>query len=306
MTQVWGGPDPALSEGVLILDAEMATPGADVDGSGKRKSAKLANSETAASVKSDAVKSDAVKSDAVKSDTVKADVVEATTRDRRSSGTGLRRQLVEREILERAAELFAERGYAGTTVQDIADALGMSRPALYYYVKSKDVLLEQLVENLSITDAKELEAIRRRRSGDPLVKLREMAHQLTVNAASNPHQTQILAQSKHHLPEALAEVDREAERSVVQSLMWALDQGAKRGQVRALNTHTAALAIVGMCLWTAWWIGDGAVNAVADQVADQAVASVLATGGNSETTEPGDLLRAARADLERLQAALDA
>jgi AcrR family transcriptional regulator len=225
---------------------------------------------------------------------------------RKPAGTGLRRQLVEREILERAAELFAERGYAGTTVQDIADALGMSRPALYYYVKSKDVLLEQLVENLSLTDAKELEAIRRRRSGDPLSKLREMARQLAVNAASNPHQTQILAQSKHHLPEELARVDREAERSVILSLMWALDQGARRGQVRALDAHTAALAIVGMCLWTAWWIGDGAVDPVADQVADQAVASVLATGGNSELSEPAEILRAARADLERLQATLDA
>jgi AcrR family transcriptional regulator len=224
----------------------------------------------------------------------------------RPAGTGLRRQLVEREILERAAELFAERGYAGTTVQDIADALGMSRPALYYYVKSKDVLLEQLVENLSLTDAKELEAIRRRRSGDPVTKLREMARQLAVNAASNPHQTQILTQSKHHLPDELARVDREAERSVVQSLMWALEQGARRGQVRTLDAHTAALGIVGMCLWTAWWIGDGAVDPVADQVADQAVASVLATGGNSDVSEPGDLLRAARADLERLQATLDA
>jgi AcrR family transcriptional regulator len=225
---------------------------------------------------------------------------------RRGGGTGLRRQLVEREILERAAELFAERGFAGTTVQDIADALGMSRPALYYYVKSKDVLLEQLVENLSINDAKELESIRRRRSGDPIEKLREMARQLTVNAASNPHQTQILAQSKHHLPERIAQLNLEAERSVVQSLMWALEQGARRGQVRALEPHTAALAIVGMCLWTAWWIGEAAVDAVADQVAEQAVASVLATGGDRDLTDPSELLRAARANLDRLQSSLDA
>ena len=52
-----------------------------------------------------------------------------------------RRELVENEIYEQAIRLFAERGFAGTSLQDIADALGITRPALYYYVKSKDELL---------------------------------------------------------------------------------------------------------------------------------------------------------------------
>jgi AcrR family transcriptional regulator len=218
---------------------------------------------------------------------------------------GLRRRLVEREILERAAELFAQRGFAGTTVQDIADALGMSRPALYYYVKSKEVILEQLVENLSINDAKVLESIRRRRSGDPEDKLREMAQHLATNASSNPYQTQILAQSKHHLPAEIAELDREAERSIVLSLIWVLEQGMRRGQFRSLDPRTAALAIVGMCLWTAWWVQDSASEALTAQVADQAVASVIAVDGNRELDAPADLLRAARANLDRLQATLD-
>jgi AcrR family transcriptional regulator len=181
----------------------------------------------------------------------------------------------------------------------------MSRPALYYYVKSKDVILEQLVENLSINDANVLEAIRRRRSGDPLDKLREMAHHLATNASSNPYQTQILAQSKHHLPEQIAARDREAERSIVQSLVWVLEQGMRRGQFRALDPRTAALAIVGMCLWTAWWVQGSPSQSLTDQVADQAVASVAATDGNRELDEPAELLRAARANLDRLQSTLD-
>jgi AcrR family transcriptional regulator len=224
---------------------------------------------------------------------------------RGSGRAGLRRRLVEREILERAAELFAQRGFAGTTVQDIADALGMSRPALYYYVKSKEVILEQLVENLSINDAKVLEGIRRRRSGDPVEKLREMAQHLANNASSNPYQTQILSQSKHHLPEHIAQRDREAERSIVGSLIWVLELGMRRGQFRALDPHTAALAIIGMCLWTAWWVQSSPPETLTAQVADQAVASVLAFEGDRELAEPADLLRAARANLDRLQSALD-
>jgi AcrR family transcriptional regulator len=218
---------------------------------------------------------------------------------------GLRRRLVEREILERAAELFAERSFAGTTVQDIADALGMSRPALYYYVKSKEVILQQLVENLSINDAKVLEKISNRRNGDPVEKLREMAVQLATNAGSNPHQTQILAQSKHHLPEPIAEVNLEAERAIARRVMLVLEQGIAKGQFRAVDPRTAALAIIGMCLWTAWWVEDTPLEQVIEQIADQAVSSVLAADGDTNLDEPAALLRSVRANLDRLQRSLD-
>ena len=56
------------------------------------------------------------------------------------NGRGTRRELVENEMYEHAIRLFAERGFAGTSLQDIADAMGVTRPALYYYVKSKDEL----------------------------------------------------------------------------------------------------------------------------------------------------------------------
>ena len=226
-------------------------------------------------------------------------------RTRESGRAGLRRQLVEREILERAAELFAERGFAGTTVQDIADALGMSRPALYYYVKSKEVILQQLVENLSINDAKALEKISARRSGDPVDKLREMALQLATNAGSNPHQTQILSQSKHHLPEPIAELNLEAERTIAHCVIGVLEQGVRKGQFRDVDPRTAALAIIGMCLWTAWWVEETPLEQVTEQVAEQAVSSVMAPDGDSDAEEPAALLRAARANLDRLQRSLD-
>ena len=56
----------------------------------------------------------------------------------------LRRDLMEGELYEKAAQLFAEKGFAGTTLQDIANAMGVSRPSLYHYIRSKDELLERL------------------------------------------------------------------------------------------------------------------------------------------------------------------
>jgi AcrR family transcriptional regulator len=46
------------------------------------------------------------------------------------------------EIIEAAAQVFAERGYHGATTQDIADVLKIRQASLYYYFPSKEVALE--------------------------------------------------------------------------------------------------------------------------------------------------------------------
>jgi AcrR family transcriptional regulator len=49
-------------------------------------------------------------------------------------------------ILDVAVDLFIERGYAGTSVRDISERLGMTKGSLYYHFASKDDLLAALVE----------------------------------------------------------------------------------------------------------------------------------------------------------------
>ena len=49
-------------------------------------------------------------------------------------------------LLETATELFAEKGYAGTSVREIVDRAGVSKPVLYYYFKSKEGLFYAIME----------------------------------------------------------------------------------------------------------------------------------------------------------------
>ena len=41
------------------------------------------------------------------------------------------------ELARQAARLFAEQGYHGTSMEDIAEAMGIQKPSLYEYVSSK-------------------------------------------------------------------------------------------------------------------------------------------------------------------------
>ena len=49
-----------------------------------------------------------------------------------------------RAILTSAARLFAERGFHETTIDDIASELQVTKPTIYYYVRSKDDILFQI------------------------------------------------------------------------------------------------------------------------------------------------------------------
>ncbi len=49
-------------------------------------------------------------------------------------------------ILAAAAALFSEQGYAGTSVRDISERLGVTKAALYYHFPSKETILDALLE----------------------------------------------------------------------------------------------------------------------------------------------------------------
>ncbi len=97
-----------------------------------------------------------------------------------------RRELVENELYEHATRLFAERGFAGTGLQDIADAMGITRPALYYYVGSKDELLANLVTEVTNGPLDDLTALVAREGLDPVQKLRGIVEVIVLRRTTQP------------------------------------------------------------------------------------------------------------------------
>ena len=51
-------------------------------------------------------------------------------------------------ILEAARELFAQKGVQKTSLQEIADKLGITKPALYYHFASREDLVRSIVQPL--------------------------------------------------------------------------------------------------------------------------------------------------------------
>lgn len=72
--------------------------------------------------------------------------------DRPGPGSARRRRRPsndrEAEIVAAGIEVFARKGYAGATIQDVAERVGVLKGSLYYYIDSKEDLLERVFASI--------------------------------------------------------------------------------------------------------------------------------------------------------------
>ncbi|MDN2583635.1 TetR family transcriptional regulator C-terminal domain-containing protein [Aquibium sp. ELW1220] len=101
-------------------------------------------------------------------------------------------QIEKRElILEAALEIFAQHGFRGATIDQIADAAGMSKPNLLYYFKSKDDIHRTLIQRLLDTwlaPLREIDDI-----GDPVTELRSYIRRKLEMARDYPRESRLFA-----------------------------------------------------------------------------------------------------------------
>jgi TetR/AcrR family transcriptional regulator, cholesterol catabolism regulator len=91
---------------------------------------------------------------------------------RGATGNRLDHRPTAKKILDVAAELFYQKGYANASVQDVADVVGILKGSLYYYIDSKDDLLARLIENIQTENLEMLDEIAAIPDLTPLDRLR--------------------------------------------------------------------------------------------------------------------------------------
>ncbi|MEU3960794.1 TetR/AcrR family transcriptional regulator [Streptomyces buecherae] len=119
---------------------------------------------------------------------------------------------VPRRLLEAATRLFAERGYDRTSVQEIVEAAGVTKGALYHYFGSKDDLLHEVYGRVLRLQQERLDALA---DADAPVqrRLRDAAADVVVTTIENLDDTKIFFRSMHQLsPEKHKQVRAERRR----------------------------------------------------------------------------------------------
>ncbi|AIA02684.1 hypothetical protein DC74_2174 [Streptomyces noursei] len=128
-----------------------------------------------------------------------------------SNGGGAAKPVAQR-LLATATRLFAEQGYDRTSVQEIVDAAGVTKGALYHYFGSKEDLLHEVYGRVLRLQQERLD---RFADADAPVeqRLRDAAADVVVTTIENLDDTKIFFRSMHHLsPEKDKQVRAERRR----------------------------------------------------------------------------------------------
>jgi TetR/AcrR family transcriptional regulator, cholesterol catabolism regulator len=176
----------------------------------------------------------------------------------------------ETELLAVATRLFRERGFHATSMQDLAEALGMNRGSLYHYIAAKDDLLWRIVEDaLERLDARVRPVLQT--DGPGADRLRAAIREHLGFAAEHADELSLLQIELRSLPPA-----RRAEiiaRRDAYEAMWRAamaDAVAEDGMPR-VDVRLAAIAVLSACNWfTQWYRPNGpmGVDEIARQFAD--------------------------------------
>ncbi len=104
----------------------------------------------------------------------------------------------EAEVVDAAIRVFHEKGYAASTIQDVADAVGVLKGSLYHYISSKEDLLFRILQE-SHVQARELMAEVAGVEAPPVEKLRIYLERTYLWYLANIERTSIYLNQQHHL-----------------------------------------------------------------------------------------------------------
>jgi len=182
------------------------------------------------------------------------------------------------EILGRSAAVFAEKGYARSTIEDLAEACKASRGALYHYFENKEAILDEILSaHLDML----LRAIVAAASpgASPEARLRKLIRTMVMVNATSQNEQIVLLNDLQHLGkrERDAIVKKQNDiLAVVGGAIRAVDGGRK---ITARNLKAQVMMYIGMINYTyLWYDPEGAVapEEYAAMVADACLAGLRA------------------------------
>jgi AcrR family transcriptional regulator len=186
-----------------------------------------------------------------------------------------------------AAEVMCQKGYEGTSMNDIADAVGLTKAGLYHYIRGKEDLLFQImsygmdmVEQDAIAPAKQAE--------DPSERLRIIIWRHAKRVLEVGGAVSILLDEMYALTPAHRRAIKARKRAYFDLVRETLDQLSAEGKLRDVSPTVATFSLFGMVNWVSrWYRRDGRLSSeqILSDFLDIALNSVLKNAGSVSLRE---------------------
>ena len=186
-----------------------------------------------------------------------ASSLSATRNSRKARATTGNGHDKQSEIFAAAVRIFERKGYHAASMQDLADAVGMQKASLYYYISSKEDLLLAVCERGTDALTEQLTEL----SAAPLSPTEKLRRAIEAHLLALCEQLELfkvyLREQKFYNGRQKTRVRAEGERHAT-LLEAILEEGVRAGEFRAINIKMTTYAIIGMCNWLyQWYSPDG-------------------------------------------------
>jgi len=174
------------------------------------------------------------------------------------------------QILRVATTLFREKGYHRTSLDDIADQVGFTKPAIYYYFDSKEELLFAIVDGV-VSSA--LERVQRIAAQDlsPLDRMNAILVENTRVVLENIDANTAFYNERGLLSPERERMVRDRERAYTTVLRDIYIEGVKAGDLLDIDPNVAISTLLGATIWVYRWYrpnGRLSIDETATSVAD--------------------------------------
>ncbi|HJY80774.1 MAG TPA: TetR/AcrR family transcriptional regulator [Candidatus Binatia bacterium] len=184
---------------------------------------------------------------------------------KKPAARGSKQTLREESILQAAAACFGEQGYRATTLETVAERLGISRVTLYRYCPSKEELLIRVFERSIAIFQRGLQQICAQEV-PPEEKLRQIIRHQIHLMAEHRNFLSVFFSEEGNLPPEMARRARTERRVYDELIEGVIREGIEAKRLAPLPPKLLSFALLGMCNWLyQWYQPEGPLSA--DEVA---------------------------------------
>ncbi|WP_320671101.1 TetR/AcrR family transcriptional regulator [Patulibacter defluvii] len=174
----------------------------------------------------------------------------------------------QQQVIDACAQAFAQRGYHGTSIDDLIAATGLARGGLYHYIGSKQGALTRILEDLMTPLLEDASAVVAQPDATAEQRLRALVRVWMRHVEQYQAHVRVFQQERHTIEADPGWDDVRRDRDAFSALLTGvLRDGAEGGDFALDDPPLAALALQGMVNHAATWF-DPAGRLTADQVAD--------------------------------------
>jgi AcrR family transcriptional regulator len=188
--------------------------------------------------------------------------------------TNPRKELVREQLIDIAAKMFDEKGYAQTGMGDIAQALGLGRSAVYHYFRNKEEILAALVEAEALTPSHMLQELSEDESLTASERLRRAVTDGIVRRLSSGSRFLFFTRLEAQIPAHMGALYNQSRRHIYDFYVQCIRDGVASGEFREVDPKIAAFAVIGAANWTSRWYSPGGPKSpreIAEIIADFAL-----------------------------------